>query len=222
MYTMLAALASLTVGAGISRADILSGCPSCQGATYQLQYNSANTKTIGGETIYDVFLTINTSGYNGGGGYIRDVSIKISDSEDISNSSIVSAPGGSGFWTLEAGGLNAGGCDGNGNGYICAKDSTHAPLPFNGSYTWEFDYAATGGLLTGSGKSDLKVEYTDAAGDKVGGLVSNPITLTACGTAGADSCGGVTTQSAVPEPSSIALLCGILAVAGGAVRRKRA
>ncbi|MGI9102079.1 MAG: PEP-CTERM sorting domain-containing protein [Terriglobales bacterium] len=158
-------------------ADLLSGCDTCQGATYLLQYNPNNTTTSGSDHIYDVFLTIDTSLYNGGGTYLNSVAIKIANSDDFALSSLLAAPGGIGAWSLQDGGLNANGCSGSGSGFICAQDGQTAPVPHVGSYTWEFHYATTSALLTGTLAASIKAQYVDANGKKVGALVSEGITL---------------------------------------------
>ena len=184
---VLAGLMALTF-TGVGRADLLSNCGTCQGSTYLLQYDPTKTITSGGVSIYDVFLTIDPSQYNGGGLYINSVAIKIASQENGTGTSLVNAPSGAGNWTLELGGLNAGGCNGNGSGFICAQDGHTAPVPPNlayvgGTYVWEFHYATSAPLLTGlsSGtqSSVIKVQYVNAKGKKVGALVSENITLQA-------------------------------------------
>jgi hypothetical protein len=214
MMMALVAVASLTMFTGTSRADLLSGCGDCQGSTYLLQYNPTPVGTFaGGGKIWDVLLTINPTGYNGGGSYIHAVSIKVASSDDISQSSLVAAPGGAGSWTLHNGGLNAGGCDGNGGGFECASDAHAAPVPFAGTYKWEFHYATTDSLLLGPLGSSIKAEYVNSDGRKVGALVSDYIQLQ-----------GADTQSQsfgeVPEPTSLALLLGIVALTARAIRRR--
>jgi hypothetical protein len=177
-------LGFLTLGfSGVGQADLLVHCGTCQGATYLLQYDPARTITSGGVSTYDVSLTIDPSGYNGGGLYINSVAIKIASSEAATGNSVVSAPGAAGSWTLQLGGLNSGGCDGHGSGFICAKDGMTAPVPVNPAYvagtkyTWEFHYATSASLFTGTLASSVKVDYVDAKGKKVGALVSEGITL---------------------------------------------
>jgi hypothetical protein len=193
--------------AGISMADPIGGvgssCGSCQGSIYWLEYNPANTQTIGTEKIYDVFLTIDTTHYSGTGSYIHAVAVKVASSDVIGDSSLVSAPS-PGPWTLHDGGLNAGGCSGSGSGFICADDGTSAVLPFSGKYIWEFHYATTSALLTGPLGASIKAEYVNTDGNKVGALVSEDINLQSCavGTCGGGGGGG----GNVPEPTSIMLL----------------
>ena len=109
--TLVAGLAAISLFTGISRAELLSGCGTCQGSTYLLQYNPTNTTTSGADNVYDVFLTINTAGYNvAGGAFLDTVLVKIASSVDLPPSTLVAAPGGAGAWSLQQSGLNAGGC----------------------------------------------------------------------------------------------------------------
>lgn len=216
----MALFAGLTVLTSVSRADVLgpNNCGSCFGDAYLLQFDPNNTTTSGGLTIYDVFLSISTAGYNGTGNFINSVAVKIASSVDAS-STLVAAPGGTGAWTLQTGGLNANGCDGSGAGFLCAQDSTHAPVP-GGIYTWEFHYATSSALLTGSLNSSVKALYVDSTG-KQAGITSEGITLQAC-TTGTDCGGGGFPQGNVPEPTSIALLGGVVVFAIRGIRRKLA
>ncbi len=216
-------VAGMTLSAGISRADLLSGCGTCQGSTYLLQYNSTPVGTFGASgKIYDVFLTIDPTNYNSDQTnnlpsqiYIQTVAVKVASSDDFAHSSLAGAPGGVGSWTLENGGLsNSGGtadCDGSGSGFICAQDGITAPVPFSGTYTWEFHYATTDSLLLGSLGSSIKVAYTDGSFNKVGSLVSEDITLQSC-----TSCGP---RTSVPEPASVLLFGTLLGFTGLGLRK---
>lgn len=107
-------------------------------------------------------------------------------------------------WSVEAGGLNAGGCDGSGSAFWCGSPSgLGAPVGANGtseSWTFTLSIPNTDALSSTSESSDLKVQFTDAQGNKVGTLISQPITFTAC--TGTCSGGG----GSVPEPASVILL----------------
>jgi hypothetical protein len=162
----------------VGKADMIGpNCGTCQGSTYLLTYDPTMTTTSGGVSTYDVFFTIDPTTYNGGGAYINAVAIKIASQEASTGNSVVNAPGGAGSWLLDLGGLNAGGCSGSGNGFICAEDSHTAPVPVAGKYTWEFHYATSQSLLAGPMGSSIKAEYVNASGGKVGALVSEDITL---------------------------------------------
>jgi hypothetical protein len=216
MLTVIALVSSAVV----ARADVLSGCGTCQGASYLLQYNSTPVGTFGGGgNIYDVFFSINTTNLDvTGATNVKAVAIKIANSVDATNSSLIAGPGGAASWILQAGGLNASGCDGAGAGFLCAQDPppNAATLPFSGTYTWEFRYGTTDPLFTTSLGSDIKVDYSDAAGNKVGALVSEGITLQSCTT----DCGATTSGSPAPEPAAIMLLSSVIGLTGLALRKK--
>lgn len=180
-----------------------------------------NFTTNGADKVYKVYFTIDTSLYNGGGSYIDAVLVKIASEVDLPPSTLLAAPGATNDWTLTAGGLAAAGCKtGGDSGALCAQDGQSAPVS-GGPYTWEFAYATTGSsLLLGTLASDIKAEYVDGSGNKVGALVSEGITLGACGGTTGVTC-GTTPPSSVPEPTSIALFAGVVTLTAGAMRRRR-
>ena len=205
-------------------------CGTCQGATYTLTYSYEAGKVgvmIGGQNsdVVDVTLIVNTAGYTGGGSLLNSVAVKVSSSlvgsTGLGNpyNYLISAPGGVGNWKVDAGGLNAGGCNGAGSGFDCAIASSlgHAPhVPTNTLLIWVFHLTIPHGTLMlgtnclNSGKSDnncatVKAQYTDSSGNKVGSLVSQDIALT---------------PTPVPEPGAMLMFgSGMLALAG-VVRRR--
>jgi hypothetical protein len=125
---------------------------------------------------------------------LDDVAFKVS-SHDPTSVSLVSAPNGAGNWTTFAGGINAGGCDGHGSGFVCAKANSlalAASVP-DGIYAWVFDITTTG-LFTAPLDASVKARYTDSSGHKVGALLSEDIGLQP------------DPPPTVPEPSSALLL----------------
>src|SRR5262249_22880561 len=147
-------LVTLAVLGGAVYADPIGpNCPTCQGSIYWLTYNptpegtgfydpTPNSNPHDNHTpfsIYDVTLTIDTSGYNAGGAFIDTVAIKATSTKQDATlgSGLDAAPGGVGAWTFHPGGLNAGGCDGSGAGFECAHDGTSAPV--GGTLSWKFD-----------------------------------------------------------------------------------
>lgn len=153
-------------------------CPSCQGGIYNLSYNLISS--AGGTDTLDLFLTVDTSAYTGGGLFINAVAPKVAPS--LSNftllSSPLSSPAGT-TWTTVDGGLNATGCSGAGAGFLCTgSDGLGADLnAIVNSWSWRIQIA-TGTLLDGLGEASVKVLYVGLDGVKVGALVSEPITLT--------------------------------------------
>ena len=92
-------------------------CGSCQGATYSLF--SLGT-VVAGTT--DILYRIDTTGYTGTGTFIDAAGIKVLPS--MTGTTLVSAPGGVGNWTLVLGTLNAGGCkDISSDPFACADDT---------------------------------------------------------------------------------------------------
>jgi hypothetical protein len=127
---------------------------------------------------------------------LDDVAFKVS-SAFPAPVTLVSAPNGAVNWTIVPGGINNGGCSGNGSGFVCvaANSVAFAPVVPDGTLQWVFDVMTTG-LLTGSMQADVKARYTDPSGTgHLGDLLSEKITLQP-------------DTPSVPEPSS-ALLFGL-------------
>lgn len=185
----------MAVGMGAGAAPIGPSCNTCQGSIYDLTYSGAPIATTATTETFRITLTIDTSGYGGGGVNLNTVALKVSPS--FVDAALVSAPGGAGLWVQMFGGLNAAGCSGSGSGYDCVRVAliSDAPPVPAGTYTWEFDIEIpTGTLFTGDGEASVKARYGDIFMLKVGDLVSEGITLS------------------VPEPGLALLLAAGLAV----------
>jgi hypothetical protein len=114
-------------------------------------------------------------------------------------------------WTVLAGGISAGGCDGNGSGFWCSNSvGKGAPAEPGESDTWTFSLALNS-PLPASSTGSFKAFFTDATGHKVDSLISEDVTIGECSTCGH---GG----GSVPEPISVVLLGTGLA---GLVMRRR-
>ncbi len=169
-------------------------CDTCQGSIYTLTYSGS--PLLDADSSHETFritLTIDTSGYSGGGVAIDAAAIKVSPS--VFNSSLFDAPGGVSNWTLVPGGISAIGCDGNGGGFDCADWIASGPgAAVGGTLVWTFDQTIDNStLFTSPLGATIKARYVDASGSKVGDLVSEHITLQRC-------------CQQVPEPASLFLL----------------
>ncbi len=191
-------------------------CATCQGSTYTLTYTVESVS--GGNTTYDVTLSISTTGFSPSGGgsgpfYIDSVAVKVSSKDPSGPTELDSAPGSTADWAVYDGGVNAGGCSSAGSGFECATSkggSAGVVGSFNetgGTLTWVWDLTLpTGGLITTTDGATIKARYVDGGDQKAGGLVSEEITLT--------------TGTAAAEPgTTLLLLC--VALAGGGLLRKK-
>lgn len=170
---------------------------SCQGSTYTLSYSGTPIASDATSDTYRIFYDIDTSTYTGGGSYIDNVAIKVSN--DFISASIVGAPDGTANWNEINGGLNSGGCSGSGSGWICGDGLGNGGkgVAVGGLLEWVFDVTVsntTSLLLDVPTSADcttcssIKARYVDSSDAKVGNLVSEPITLQ------------------VPEPKTLALV----------------
>ena len=189
------ALAAVTASAA-SAGTIGPTCSTCQGSIYTLTNLGLAPIDLdpsdGSFNTYRIALTIDTSGYTGGGTDIDQVAIKVASSVD--KAVLESAPGGVSDWTLQAGGLNANGCSGSGSGFECSNWVIGSPTGagVNGPpLTWIFDVDVASPLLTSDDAASIKARYVDGSGNKVGALVSEGITLS---------------PTTVPEPGTLSLL----------------
>src|SRR5262249_50844217 len=99
--TLTATLAALSLPS--LAATIGPSCGTCQGGVYGLTYSTVSLNQ-GGVDTYDLFLTINTAAYTGGGTLIEAVAPKIV-SNSLLGETLLVAPGGVGKWTTVNGGI---------------------------------------------------------------------------------------------------------------------
>jgi hypothetical protein len=198
LFTFAASAKADTIGPG--------SCGSCLGSSYTLSYT-----TTANPNAFDVFLTVNTTGFtNGSSDYLNAVSLKlVSQSSSITSVSLV-APIPATFSTTIAGGLNANGCSGNGGGFFCSESSGNGLQVGHAGNIYTFEWLVTvgapGNLLTGIDDASVKALYVNVDGQQ-NGITSEDITLTK------------STNSA-PEPSTLLLLGTGLVSAAGVIRRK--
>lgn len=142
---------------------------------------------------------------------VNAVQLKSYASGTITNTSLVSAPGGASNWVLLPNELSANGCDGGSSGTVrlCAEaksPSLGAPFGLGDTLSWVFQFDTTGSL---NSTAELKYLYVDSEGDKVGSLGSYDIGLQ------------IPTVNN-PEPFSLSLVGTGLFVIGFLGRRRRA
>jgi PEP-CTERM motif len=172
--------------------------------TNDVTYNASSV--LIGTNEFAVTLTVDTSLFNQGPGFLTSVAMQFTNATAVS---LLNAPGGVGDWSaVAAGGTNANGCDGTGN-FWCTQNITGiAPVPAAGIYTFVFDVSGSDG--SPGTDSDVKAEYaagTNPATSKNLGQTSQGIVIGSGG-------------SAVPEPGSLPLLgVGLIAVFGLAGRK---
>lgn len=150
---------------------------------------------VSGNT-YDVFLTVDPSGFSAGNGYLTAISMQFKTGSDVATSvTLISAPGGTSDWnTDDAGGLNKNGCDGANptSGDACFQNNGANTAVPGGPYYFEFavTMAGTDALTAGS---DIKAAYNTLANNsgKNLGLTSMGITIQ---------------QADAPEPGTLGLL----------------
>jgi hypothetical protein len=195
-------LAFLGVGV-VAHADTIGpDCSTCQGSTYTLVYNPIPVASTSTTATFEFTYIIDTSTFTGPADtYVQAVGMKVS-SNNLSVV-LVEAPGGVDKWVASLGSLSnaADSCHANsGAPFACADISASDFGDFNnvgGTLQWKFHIEmGIAALLDGEDEASIKARYSTLAGNKVGPILSESITVTRA-----------------PEPSALALLgSGLLAL----------
>jgi hypothetical protein len=168
-----------------------------QGATFTITQNSATSAT------FDIAGVNALSGNWAGAQYLGAFSFKGLGASGLSST----LAGGGPTVNSASGGLNAGGCNGAGAGFLCFD---YAPnIATAGKTNLTFDLTATNGTFNfAENGPHLKILWSNNAtkDQKVGDLFSQDIPVL---------------QSAVPEPATWAMMIMGFGLAGAALRRSR-
>jgi hypothetical protein len=165
-------------------ASIGPSCGSCDGAVYTLSYSGIPlSDSDPAHETFRITYSIDTNTYSGGGSFLDNVAIKVG-SKTIS-ATLFAAPGGIALWNgpdVDSG-INAGGCSGSGNGFLCLDGLDNGGKGFvittgNGVGTdlsFIFDVVVPNGKLDTD--AHIKARYVNGQGNKKGALLSEDIAL---------------------------------------------
>lgn len=186
------------------------------GVVYTLLYTTTPTANT-----FDVYLTIDTSGYDGPNtkfpNFLNDVALQLASQDSDYTMTVLSAPTGYAS-TVTDGGLGQNGCNASGNGFYCLEyTGAGLGLPTASSgdvYQFEFSVFDANGL---GGRHGLFTD--DSSNVEANYLFMN----TNNGNVGGNKDNDRITMSPTPEPSSLMLLgTGMLGAMGALRRRWRA
>jgi hypothetical protein len=177
------------------------GGSGCDGNLYAVWVVSQSANSY----VLDVGIQV-TNDYTGSkSDFIDGLAIIPDNSGSFTNATLTGKP--AGVWTLQPGGLNAGGCSGTGAPYICAGASGMgsnlfnfiAPNTYNPkTLVWQFTIQGTPPSL--GDLAHIKYHYINNLGNNVGDLGSFDIAIQCIGGSGCDA------STTVPEPVTSALI----------------
>jgi len=178
------------------------GGSACNGNLYAVWVVSQSATSY----VLDVGIQV-TNDYTGSkSDFIDGLAIIPDNSGSFTNALLMGQP--AGVWTLQSGGLNAGGCSGSGAPFICAGATGMGSNLFNfvapNTYTpktiiWQF--AIQGAPPSLGEMAHIKYHYIDNLGNKVGSLGSFDVDIQCTG---GNGCFFAPTTA--PEPVTSALI----------------
>jgi hypothetical protein len=187
------------------------GGSACDGNLYAVWVVSQTATSY----VLDVGVQV-TNNYltaNGGPGSTLDridgLAIIPDNNGTYTSSSLTAHPGGA--WSLQSGGLNAGGCSGSGAPYVCAGSSNMGAMLFtynpitntNSPNTLIFQFTITGTPPSLGDTAHIKYHFINSIGTNVGSLGSFDVAIQCIG---GGNCVGGDPPSGVPEPVTSALV----------------
>jgi hypothetical protein len=171
-----------------------------QGATFTVTQNSSTNVT------FDIAGANALTGNWAGAQFLGALSFK-----GLGATALTATLAGGGSTNAIAGGLAAGGCNGNGAGFVCFD---FTPNIAANTSNLTFDINATSGAFNfAPGGPHLKILWSNngTTDQKIGDLFSQDIPFSH----------ETTTVSAVPEPATWAMMITGFGLAGAAMRRRR-
>jgi hypothetical protein len=181
-----------------------------------VKYTVESNFTPDASNTYDVFLTMDATGFTGSPGYLVAVDLEFHEDNSqgpaiSSGESLLQVPSPSvvSDWHADPGGTNSGGCSSSGQ-FVCFQFTNAVPADAlavpAASQPWVFEFAVT--VPTGhtlSSVTHIKAVYdTSASGSGPDGQTSEDTTIGRIGT----------NNETVPEPASILLSISGIALLG--------
>ena len=191
--------------AALAVSALVAAAPAGAATVFQSTFNGATftlTQTSDTTATFDIAGVDALSGNWASASYLGAFSFK-----GLGPSSVTATLSGGGSTNSQSGGLAAGGCNGNGAGFICFDLSPNAAIA--GKTNLTFDLVANSGLFDVS-SPHLKILWSNSSSrdNKVGDLFSQDL-------------GFVGNGGGVPEPATWALMIMGFGAVGGAMRVRR-